>query len=142
MKKYFLIFCFFTLKISFSQDTIKIKRPADYDANCELQLCIKNECFSDSIPLTFFNKNINIELRFTGECTIKKSRDIFVSSFEITVSDDNNSTFVKAESSFMNSEQKNAISSLKKGQYFYIKNVVVHAPDNFRKMSDMNFKLY
>lgn len=126
----------------YSQDTLKVKRPPYYDANCVLELCINDSCYADSIPLKIFSSNNNIELRVNGACTVKKSKDVFVSSFQICTNANNSPKFALAQSSFMNSSQKKLIQGLKKGDVFIVQNISVHGPDNFRKMHDMEFKLY
>lgn len=134
------IICFF-LTLSnfiFAQDTIKIKKHADTDdSNCMLLLCIKKACFTDSISKSYFESDTNIELRINDDCKTKLRSDVFVSSFELSV----NSQSIAAQSSFLTDPQKKIIKKLKPGDSFALKNIVVHAPDGFRKMNDLQLIL-
>jgi len=131
-----------TGNILYSQDTIKVKRPSSYDNFCFLELCINDSCYTDSIPLSIFSLNNNIELRVSGPCSVKKSKDVFVSSFEINTNENNSPKFAAAQSSFMNASQKKCIQQLKVGDTFIIQNISIHGPDSFRKMDDIKIKIY
>ena len=124
-----------------AQDTIKIERPSNYDANCVVEICLDDKCYSDSIPKKIFVTQKNIELRMNGICTVKKKSDVFISSFEIW-SDSDSHKFYSSQSNFMNGAQKKIIQKKNLGGFFKIKNILVHAPDGFRKMEDIEIKLY
>ncbi|MCW3072572.1 MAG: hypothetical protein JWO44_2462 [Bacteroidetes bacterium] len=116
-----------------AQDTIRIQRPED-DRYCSLQLCIKKECFTDSIPLSVLSGDINMELTINDRCDTKKHADVFVTSFEVWTDD---KQAITAHSSFFTGMQKKKILGLSKGEAFTIKNVVVHAPDGFTKFDSL-----
>jgi len=116
-----------------AQDTVRIRRPED-DRYCKLRICIKKECFTDSIPLSALSGDINMELSIDDRCDTKKHADVFVASFEVCTDD---RKVIAAYSSFFTGAQKRMIRSLSKGEAFTIKNVVVHAPDGFAKMDTL-----
>lgn len=130
---------FFAVETSFSQDTVRIKRPED-DRYCTLMICVKKSCFTDSMPERLFSDDVNIELRINDKCDTKKRADVFVSSFELSAEADN-SRSLSAQSSFFTGPQKTLIRAMKPGEFFIIKNVIVHGPDGFKKMENMKIIL-
>jgi hypothetical protein len=134
MFKNVLAFCLFLPALNLSaQDTIKIHRPED-DRYCSLQICIKKECFTDSIPLAVLTGDINMELSINDRCDTKKHADVFVASFEVWT---DGRQALTAHSSFFTGSQKKMMLGLQKGEAFTVKNVVVHAPDGFAKMDSL-----
>ncbi len=117
-----------------SQDTIKIKRDVNYDKNCFLVVCINKECFTDSISKKLFFGDNNIELRMNSDCTVNKKFDIFVSSFEAF---NGEGQYSNAQSSFFTDPQKRIIQKIKPKDILLLKNIIVHAPDGFKKMDDL-----
>lgn len=134
----FLLLCSFAT----AQDTIKIARPDNYDANCVLEICAGDKCYSDSIPRKIFFSQNNIELRMNGICTVKKKSDVFVSSFEIWENKKESPQYASASSSFMNSAQKKVIQKINLGKSFIINNITLHGPDGIRKRDNIEVKLY
>jgi hypothetical protein len=136
-----LLFSFFMLFLSagmFGQDTVHVRKPhADDDRNCRLELCSKKGCFTDSMPAHFLQKDSKLELRINEECNTKKKSDVFVSSFELNTEINGISQSLNAQSSFFTDPQLRMITGLKPGDHFNIQNVVVHAPDGFRKMENL-----
>lgn len=131
---------FFTAGNLFSQDTVRIKRPED-DRYCTLKICTKKNCFTDSMPAKVFSDDENVELRIDDRCDTKKRTDVFVSSFELWVEVDGDWRSVSAQSSFFTGPQKLRIRALKRGESFTIRNVVIHAPDGFKKMENLKIIL-
>lgn len=124
-----------------AQDTIKIKRAAIDDSKCRLLICAKKACFTDSISINYFLTDTNIELRINDDCKTKNKSDVFVSSFEAAVMAGKQRQSYGAQSSFFTDPQKKIIRKLKPGESFEIKNIVVHAPDGFRRMNDLQLIL-
>ena len=132
----FVLFFIFT-NTSFAQDTIKIKKNYLSDEDCKLILCFKKQCLSDSIPAKLFLNENNIELRISEKCQAKKKFDVFVSSFELWIDNNGKKEFSTAQSSFFTDIQKRSVQNIKSGGSFVLKNIVVHAPDGFKKMDDL-----
>jgi len=80
-----------------------------------------------------------LELRINDECPVKKRADVFVSSFEIYAEDNGKTMFSTAQSSFFTGRQKKIIQQLKPRSSFWVRNILVHGPDGFRKID--NFKV-
>ncbi|HEX8515408.1 MAG TPA: hypothetical protein VF868_04355 [Bacteroidia bacterium] len=136
----FIIIGLFEVTGSFAQDTVKVRRPDD-DRFCTLMLCLKNECFADTIPAHILRSDQKFELRINEKCNAKKRTDVFVKSFESIIITDGVKEQMAIHSSFFTERQMKAIRNLKPGQSVEIKNVVVHGPDAFRKMEDIKFTI-
>jgi hypothetical protein len=123
-----------------AQDTLKVKRPDD-DRFCTLLICVKKDCWSDSIPTNILSLDNKIELRINDKCNAKKKADVFVKSFEVWTETNGQKNFENAQSSFFTDPQLKIIRKLKKGDAFEVKNVLVHGPDGFRKMDNIKIIL-
>jgi hypothetical protein len=125
---------------SMAQDTLKVRRPDD-DRFCTLMLCVKKDCWSDSISKNILSLDNKIELRINDKCNAKKKADVFVKSFEIWTENNGVKNFENAQSSFFTDPQLKILRKLKNGDTFEIRNVLVHAPDGFRKMENIKIIL-
>jgi hypothetical protein len=125
----------FILNASFAQDTVKVRRSGNYNF-CTLLICQKNDCYSDSIPLSAFISSNKYELRINDRCAFKKHSDVFVRSFEIEIDNSGKAVSSAAPSSFLTSSQKRMLNKLQPGNSFWIRNIVVHGPDEFRNLED------
>ncbi|MDQ3047550.1 MAG: hypothetical protein M3R27_08395 [Bacteroidota bacterium] len=123
-----------------SQDTIRVNRPDRYDLNCELLIGLKKSSYTDSIPLSVFSDDGKPEIRLNEKCTIRKKFDVFVSSFELHPGDQQGSV-ISSQSSFFSGPQKKLIRKLSPGDSIILKNIVIHAPDGFKKMEDLKIYL-
>lgn len=121
-----------------AQDTIKIRRPNRGDEYCWVNVFAKGGYYKDTIPLSVLNANNKLELRFNETCPVMKKSDVFVASFELELTLNGNIQLSKAESSFFTEKQKSSLGLLKTGDAFKIKNMVIHAPDGFRKVEDLS----
>jgi hypothetical protein len=119
-----------------AQDTVKVRRPDD-DRFCTLILCIRGQCFADSLPDSKIRKDQKLELRINDKCNAKKRSDVFVYSFEVSAVIDGKTLTSVAQSSFFTEPQMKILRSLKPGESFSIKDVTVHAPDAFRKIENI-----
>jgi hypothetical protein len=133
---FFIVLFLMFINVSFAQDTVKVRRPDD-DRYCTLLLCVKKTCYTDSIPKELVSSDQKTELRINDRCNAKKRTDVFVSSFEVWTESNGVIRSETAHSSFFTDPQLKIIRSLEKGQSFEIKNVVVHAPDAFKKMDNI-----
>jgi hypothetical protein len=124
----------------FAQDTIRVAKPDD-DRYCFLTVCSNKICSTDSILKSVLESEAKIELRIDDRCSEKKKGDVFVSSFEIWVERNGVKSVEKAYSSFLNGPQSKIIRSLKTGQSFEIKNVVLHTPVGLRKTTDISITI-
>ncbi|MCW3103731.1 MAG: hypothetical protein JWO09_2171 [Bacteroidetes bacterium] len=131
-----LFVCLLAANVLQAQDTVRIRRPED-DRYCTLRICIKKECFTDSIPLSALSGDVNMELTIDDRCDTKKHADVFVASFELWAGSGVTAHSLMAYSSFFTGSQKKMLLNLKKGEAFTVKNVVVHAPDGFAKMDSL-----
>ncbi len=125
---------------AFSQDTIRLNRHERYDLNCELLIGFKKSNYTDSIPLSVFNDDGKPELRLNEKCTVRKKFDVFVSSFELNTMNESGQV-VSSQSSFFSGPQKKLIQQLSAGDFIILKNIVIHAPDGFKKMEEMKIFL-
>ena len=123
-----------------AQDTIKVRRSGRGDEYCWVNVFAKGAYFKDSIPLNIWKDNGKAELRINEACPLKKKNDIFVTSFEIELTVGGQKQVTKIESSFFTDKLKDKILLLNKGDSFLIRNIVMHAPDGFRKMDEL--KIY
>lgn len=126
----------------FAQDTVRVRKSTeDEERYCTLQICCKKECFSDTVPLSFFNEDAKPELRINDDCLVKKRAEVFVSSFEVSTDINNVHRSSTAQSSFFTGPQLNIISSVKKGETFNLSNVTVHGPDGFSRMENLKITI-
>ena len=122
----------------FAQDTLKVRKYSpDDDRYCRLELCARKECYRDTVPLSFFTDDKKPEVRINDDCGARKKTDVFISSFEIKAEINGVKKSSIAQSSFFTDPQLKIIRSLKAGEIFTVSNVVVHAPDGFKKMEDL-----
>lgn len=133
-----VMFFLFSLSLS-AQDSIKIRKAPHGDEYCWPVIATGNGHSTDSLSLQALQGDNIIELRINDDCPVKKKADVFVISFEIGVDTEGRSQSIAVPSSFFNGPQKKLILSLQPGQFFMVKNIVIHAPDGFRKMD--NFKV-
>lgn len=127
-----------TVNVNFAQDTIKIRRPERGDEYCWVNVYTKGSNYKDSIPLSVLTAGNKLELRFNETCPVMKKADVFVASFELELVINGSVQLSKAESSFFTDPQQRRLQLLKKGDTFKIKNMVIHAPDGFRKVNDLS----
>ena len=121
----------------YAQDTVRVKRPARGDDYCWLMLYTKGVYYKDSLPADALSGESKVELRMNDACPLKKKADIFVSSFEIETIENGVLQSTKVESSFLTDQQKRRIRAIPPGGFFVIRNIVLHAPDQFRKMDNL-----
>lgn len=119
-----------------AQDTVKVRRPDD-DRFCTLIICVKDRCFTDSLPDIKIRKDQKLELRINDKCNAKKRSDVFVYSFEVSAVIDGKILTSVAQSSFFTEPQMKILRLLKPGESFSINNVALHAPDAFRKIENI-----
>ena len=135
----FMVVCFISV-VSFAQDTIRVKKVRKYYDDCYLVLCTDSNCYKDTIPKSVFESEAKIEIRMFKDCEAGKTNDIFVSSFQLEFVSSGVYTELACSSSFFTDQQKKAIIN-KKIKSFKITSINVHAPDGFRKMSDLEIML-
>ncbi|MDF2438328.1 MAG: hypothetical protein K0Q95_2704 [Bacteroidota bacterium] len=131
----------FSVNVLFAQDTVRVRKPGvNDDRFCTLLICSKKQCYPDTIPFSFFADDKKAELRIDDRCEAKKRSDIFVASFEISSDINKIHRSSVAHSSFFTGPQLKILRDLKPGETFNVSNVIVHAPDGFRKVEDL--KIY
>lgn len=121
-----------------AQDTIKVKRANFGDEYCWLTIYTHKKVYRDSISVLVIISDDKAELQMNKNCPRLKNDDVFVSSFEVEWK----GQVIKAESSFFTDKQKKMLKDIGPGDSFTIKNVVLHAPDAFKKMEDMKIAVY
>jgi hypothetical protein len=123
-----------------AQDTVRVRREESTgDQYCWPEIYASGSRFMDTIPQSLVTNGNNMELQINADCPVKKKSDVFIVSFEIAVDAGAGIKFSSAESSFFTDRQKKLIQKLKPGDSFTIRNIVVHAPDGFKKID--NFKV-
>ncbi|MCW3086104.1 MAG: hypothetical protein JWP12_3470 [Bacteroidetes bacterium] len=141
-KNFFTLFVILLLcNVALAQDTVHVRREGrmDDEASCGPEIYASGSSFTDTIPQSLVTGGNNLELRINADCPVKKKSDVFIVSFEIVVDAGAGIKFSSAESSFFTDRQKKLIQKLKPGDSFTIRNIVVHAPDGFKKID--NFKV-
>lgn len=121
-----------------AQDTIKVKRTGFGDEYCWLTIYTHKKIYKDSISALIMISDSKAELKINENCPRLKNYDVFVSSFEVEWK----GQVVKAESSFFTDKQKKMLKDIGPGDSFTIKNIVLHAPDAFKKMEEMKIAVY
>lgn len=121
-----------------AQDSIKVRKPGHGDEYCWPVIVAGGEHFISTLSLKALADDSTMELRINDDCPVKKRSDIFIANFEIAA-DSGGSWSLAAQSSFFTGPQKKRLQRLRPGESFFVKNIVVHAPDGFRKMD--NFKI-
>ncbi len=127
--------------LSYSQDTIRVKKKREYYDDCYFVLRCKGIEYKDSIPLALFNSDAKIELVMHKDCEASKTNDIFVDRFQLEILKNGVLSQIASASSFFTDHQKKVIRSLKKGNAIHLTSIQVHAPDGFRKTKDLEIFL-
>ena len=122
-----------------AQDSIRVRKTVPGDEYCWPVIAAGQQHAADSLSFSILQGDNSIELRINDECPAKKKADVFVASFEITVDTGSGRQSIAASSSFFSGPQRKLLLTLRPGQEFMVKNIVIHAPDGFRKMD--NFKV-
>ncbi len=140
-KKFFTLFVILLLcDIALAQDTVRVRKEERAgDEYCWPEIYAGGSSFIDTIPQNMVTEGNNLELRINDNCPVKKKSDVFVVSFEIMVDPGTGIKFSSAQSSFFTDRQKKLIRNLKPGSFFTVRNIVIHAPDGFKKID--NFKV-
>lgn len=136
MRKYLYILLVLFPAALQAQDTIRV-RSHKSDDYCWPAVYSKGVYYADSLPQAILTDDSKLELRVNEECPVKKRADVFVSSFELELKINGVPELLKVNSSFFTDKQKSSIRRIAPGSCFFIKNLVVHAPDGFRKMEDL-----
>ncbi|MBL7888425.1 MAG: hypothetical protein JNL24_02670 [Bacteroidia bacterium] len=127
--------------LSYSQDTIRVKKKREYYDDCYLVLRCKGVEFKDSIPLMLFKSDAKIEVVMHKDCEAGKSNDIFVDRFQLEFEVDSVNFRLSSSSSFFNDKQKQVILEFKKTGKIKLTGIQLHAPDGFRKTKDLEIFL-
>jgi|GEM_PF-2245015 len=136
----FIVLCFISV-ISFAQDTIRIKKVRHYYDDCYLVLYADSNSYKDTIPKSIFKSETKIEVRMFKDCEAGKTKDIFVSSFQLEFVSDNVNIRMGSASSFFNDKQKQVITNETNLKSIKLSSIQLHAPDGFRKMPDLEIML-
>ncbi|MCC6837185.1 MAG: hypothetical protein IT234_01490 [Bacteroidia bacterium] len=127
--------------LSYSQDTIRVKKKREYYDDCYLVLRCKDKEYKDTIPLALFNSDAKLELVMHKECEASKTNDIFVDRFQLEFEVDSVNFRLSSSSSFFNDKQKQVIVEFKKTGKIKLTGIQLHAPDGFRKTKDLEIFL-
>ncbi len=127
--------------LSYSQDTIRIKKKREYYDDCYLVLRCKDKEYKDTIPLALFQSDAKIEVVMHKECEAGKTNDIFVDRFQLEFEVDSVNFRLSSSSSFFNDKQKQVILEFKKTGNIKLTGIQLHAPDGFRKTKDLEIFL-
>jgi hypothetical protein len=135
------IVLFFISVVSFAQDTIRVKKVRHYYDDCYLVLCADSNCYKDTIPKSIFKSEAKIEVRMYKDCEAGKTKDIFVSSFQLEFVSDSVNIRMGSASSFFNDKQKQVIANETNLKSIKLSSIQLHAPDGFKKMPDLEIML-
>lgn len=127
--------------LSYSQDTIRVKKKREYYDDCYFVLRCKDKEYKDTIPLALFQSDAKIELVMHKDCEASKNNDIFVDRFQLEFEVDSVNFRLTSSSSFFNDKQKQVILEFKKSGTIKLTGIQLHAPDGFRKAKDLEIFL-
>jgi hypothetical protein len=136
----FMVVCFISV-VSFAQDTIRVKKVRHYYDDCYLVLYADSNAYKDTIPKSIFKSEAKIEVRIYKDCEAGKTKDIFVSSFQLEFVSDSVNIRMGSASSFFNDKQKQVVANETNLKSIKLSSIQLHAPDGFRKMPDLEIML-
>ncbi len=136
----FIVLCFISV-VSFAQDTIRVKKVRHYYDDCYLVLYADSNAYKDTIPKSIFKSEAKIEVRIFKDCEAGKTKDIFVSSFQLEFVSDSVNIRMGSASSFFNDKQKQVVANETNLKSIKLSSIQLHAPDGFRKMPDLEIML-